>query len=109
MKISHLNWMHNGWFVGDSLPTTYQTRAVEIGVQHFSAGDTSVAHHHNIATEITVIISGHASMNQMDLYAGDIVSISPGEIALFQAITDVITAVVKLPKETIDKHETSPC
>ncbi len=104
MKLHKLNEMTRGWFVGDFTPSLYQTQDVEVAIQHFAAGTVEAEHYHAIATEITVIVSGEAEMQGRRVKAGDIVVIEPKEITGFTAITDVTTAVVKLPGAKNDKY-----
>ncbi len=104
MKIANLSEMKGGWFVGDFLPTLLKTQAVEVGVKKYNKGEYAAKHHHKIATEITVLISGSARMNECTYYANDIIVIEPGDSTDFLALEDVITVVVKLPGATNDKY-----
>jgi hypothetical protein len=54
--------------------------------------------------EITLIASGHARMNGVDLRAGDFAVLDPGEPADFHAIEDTIAMVVKMPSVLGDKY-----
>jgi len=103
MKVAKLAEMHRGWFVGDFNPTVFQTQAAEVGVKHYAAGAQEERHHHKIATEITTILSGQVRMNGQDFFPGDIVTITPNESTDFQAITDAMTVVVKVPGVLDDK------
>lgn len=104
MKKYKLSQMTKGWFVGDFSPTIIKTQAVEVGVKQYHKNDYEEAHHHKIATEITVIISGKVRMNG-DIYeAGDIVVIEPGEATDFEVLEDVTTVVVKYPGAQNDKY-----
>jgi quercetin dioxygenase-like cupin family protein len=82
----------------------YQTNDVEVAIQRYSADTYEKWHYHKIATEITVIVVGEAEMAGHRLTAGDIIIIEPGEESDFRAITDVITAVVKIPGANNDKY-----
>lgn len=93
-----------GWFVGGFEPTLYKTTDVEVAVQHFSKGDKEAKHCHKIATEITMIVSGKARMNDLILDAGDILKIEPGEYTDFEALEDTVTTVVKVPGALNDKY-----
>jgi quercetin dioxygenase-like cupin family protein len=104
MKVSHLQEMVKGWFVGDFEPTLYRTRAVEVGMKRYRAGDAEAAHFHKIATEITVVTEGEVEMNGQRYIAGDIIVMEPGEITDFRALTDAATAVVKIPGAVNDKY-----
>jgi len=93
-----------GWFVGAFEPALIRLPECEVAIKRYSAGKTEPKHHHKIATEITVIISGEAKINGNKLVAGDICIIEPNETAEFQAITDVTTVVVKSPSVHGDKY-----
>jgi quercetin dioxygenase-like cupin family protein len=104
MEKSALSEMVRGWFVGGFEPTVFKTTDVEVAVQHFKAGDSEPSHCHKIATEITVIISGKARMNDIEYGPGDIIKILPGEYTDFCALEDTVTNVVKLPGALNDKY-----
>ncbi len=105
MKLDRLDKMVRGWFVGNFAPTALKTDACEVGVKYYKAGDYEKAHYHKIATEVTVVVSGEAELNGKRFGSGDIITLSPGDITDFRAITDVTTAVVKLPGALNDKYE----
>jgi len=74
---SNLNEMKLGWFVGNFEPSLYKTNDVEVAVKNYKKGDSEGIHHHRIATEITVIVSGKVRMNDLILTAGDILVMPP--------------------------------
>lgn len=100
----NINDFVRGWFVGGFSPTLYKTTDVEVAVQYFKKGDREARHCHKIATEITMIVSGKAKMNDVTLNEGDILRISPGEYTDFEALEDTVTTVVKLPGALNDKY-----
>ena len=104
MYIANLTDMTRGWFVGSFEPTLFQTNEVEAAVKSYHAGECEAAHYHKIATEITVIISGKVSMNDISYCEGDMILIKPGESTDFRALTDVVTTVVKIPGALNDKY-----
>jgi len=104
MRTARLQDMTRGWFVGDFAPTLHPTRDVEVAVKHYRAGDAEGAHYHKIAREFTVIVSGTVRMSGRTFASGDIVIIEPGEATDFQAITDAVTTVVKIPFVKDDKY-----
>lgn len=104
MKSANLNEMTKGWFVGDFSPTLYSTRHCEVAVKSYSAGDKEQKHFHKIATEITVIVSGRVRMAGREWGPGDIVLLEPGEATDFEALTDTVNVVVKLPGAKDDKY-----
>ena len=67
------------------------------------AGDHEDAHYHKVATETTLVLSGQVSMLDRVWINGDIITISPGEITAFKALTDAVTVVVKVPGKLNDK------
>lgn len=97
--------MVKGWFVGHFQPTIIDTKEVEVAVKYYAKGDYEASHHHKIATEVTVIISGRVEMNGEEYGAGDIIVIEPGESTDFKALTyNVVTCVVKYPGASNDKY-----
>ena len=103
MKISHLSDMTGGWFVGDFLPSCYKLAQCEVACKYYKKGEFEERHIHKIATEITVIASGHVAMNGIEYRNGDIISIEPGESTDFNVLEDTITVVVKMPSVSGDK------
>lgn len=99
-----LDEMKRGWFVGSFLPTALDTENVEVGIKRYKQGEKEARHYHKVATEITVILEGEAVMNSTIFRSGDIVRIPPGESTDFEALTDLITVVVKVPGATNDKY-----
>ena len=104
MKNFHLDEMIKGWFVGDFSPAAFATKDCEVAVKKYKAGDYEGAHHHKIATEITVVVSGQIRMVGKNWEAGDIVVVEPGTITDFEALTDVVNVVVKVPGASDDKY-----
>lgn len=104
MKIDHLDAMVRGWFVGDFDPAVLKTGDCEVAVQRYRAGDYEPYHHHKVATEITVIVSGEAVMGGRTVRAGEIVTIPPGTSVNFTAVSDVTAVVVKTPSVKGDKY-----
>jgi len=104
MKVSRLDEMTRGWFVGDFTPSLLKTRDVEVAVMRYKAGDAEKKHFHKIATELTVITQGEVEMNGRRYVTGDIIVMEPGEVTDFKAVTDAITTVVKIPGAVNDKY-----
>ena len=104
MKTAHLDDMKKGWFVGNFVPTLYKTNACEVAVKSYRKGDREAKHYHRIATEITVIVEGSVRMFDTVYSAGDIVVVEPGDVTGFEALTDAVNAVVKLPGVNNDKY-----
>lgn len=104
MKSDKLTNMVKGWFVGNFEPSLYKTNDVEVAIKRYKAGNFEEAHYHKIATEITVIIEGEVKMGKNIYKDGDIIVIEPNESVGFLAITDAVTAVVKIPGANNDKY-----
>jgi hypothetical protein len=104
MEKANLKDFIGGWFVGNFEPSLFKTNDVEVGVKYYKAGECEGYHHHKIATEFTVIISGKVLMDNQEFVSGDIIKISPNTSSNFKAISDVVTVVVKLPGANGDKY-----
>lgn len=104
LKHARIEEMIKGWFVGSFEPSVLRSYACEVAVKHYRAGDYEELHHHLIAVEVTVIISGTVKMAGRTWKAGDIIVIEPGEGTDFEALTDAVNVVVKLPSIRDDKY-----
>lgn len=104
MKSAKLQDMVGGWFIGDFSPVALKTDSCEVAVKMYKAGDAEPAHYHAIATEVTLILSGRVRMCGREWGEGDIVVLSPKDVTDFEAITDVISVVVKVPGALNDKY-----
>lgn len=104
MKKTSLNTMVNGWFVGKFEPSFFSTNDVEVALKRYKKGDYEDIHHHRIATEITVIVSGKVKMNGSVHVQDEIISIDPYEATNFEALEDTTTLVVKIPGALNDKY-----
>lgn len=104
MNHAKLSEMVKGWFVGNFEPSLFPTGAVEVAVKRYVKGDAEALHHHKIATEITVVVSGRVRMAGRVLAADDIIVLAPGEATDFEALEDAVTVVVKLPGASNDKY-----
>ena len=96
--------MVKGWFVGDFAPSVLRSAACEVAIKHYRAGDREDLHHHRIAAELTAIVSGEVRMCGRVFGPGDIVVLDPGEATAFEALTDAVNVVVKLPSVRDDKY-----
>ena len=105
MEHARLDDMIKGWFVGDITPTAMNSGgACEVAVKKYKAGDHEGAHYHKIATEVTLILSGRVRMMGKEWGEGDIITLSPGEVTAFEALTDAVNVVVKVPGALNDKY-----
>jgi hypothetical protein len=105
METFNLSDHKGGWFIGDFIPTLFPTKEFEIAIKHYKVGDFEKSHYHKIATEITVIVKGKASMNGEIKNEGDIILIEKGESTDFIPLTDTITCVIKMPSIIGDKYD----
>ena len=108
MKVFNLGDMTKGWFIGNFTPTVLATNQVEVAIKRYKAGEYELAHHHKIATEITVITDGEVKMNGVVYRTGAILVIEPNTRTDFLALTDVTTTVVKCPGANDDKYPGVP-
>lgn len=104
MNHSRLDCMIKGWFVGGFAPAAYQTQACEVAVKYYKAGEIESAHFHKIATEVTLVLSGSVRMLGREWSGGDIIVLEPGEVTDFEALTDAVNVVVKVPGVENDKY-----
>jgi quercetin dioxygenase-like cupin family protein len=104
MKSENLKNMVKGWFVGGFSPAAFNTDACEVAVKYYKAGDFEVAHYHKVATEITLVISGEVRMVGKNWSQGDIIVLMPGDVTAFEAISDSVNVVVKVPGALGDKY-----
>ena len=104
MKNHRLEEMVKGWFVGDFAPTAFTTKECEVAVKRYSAGDREELHHHKIATEISLVLTGQVRMMGREWKEGDIIVLEPGTATDFEALTDAVNVVVKVPCASDDKY-----
>ena len=104
MKSAKLTDMVKGWFVGPFSPTAMHTDSCEVAVKFYRAGDREGAHFHKVATEVTLVLSGKIRMSGREWETGDIIVLSPGEATDFDALTDSVSVVVKIPGAMGDKY-----
>jgi len=101
---ARLDDMFKGWFVGDFQPTIFNSKDVEVAIKYYKAGDVEELHHHKVSTEITVVVEGQVRMLDKIWSKGDILLLEPNTSTSFEAITDAINVVVKLPSAKNDKY-----
>jgi len=93
-----------GWFVGDFAPTALTTSGCEVALKRYKSGDKESEHHHLVATEVTLVVSGRVRMNGVDYEQGSIIVMEPGESTDFEALEDSVNVVVKVPCVKGDKY-----
>lgn len=105
MKVTKLENMIKGWFVGNFEPSIIKTNDVEIAVKSYNKGDYEKKHYHKLAMEITVITQGTVKMNGIEYKKGDIIVMEPNESTDFECLEDnTINVVVKYPGVNNDKY-----
>ena len=104
MKSAKLKDMTGGWFIGNFEPSLKKTVDVEVAVKEYRAGDKEQAHYHKVATEYTAVINGTVKMFGREWHTGDIIIVEPGDVTSFEAITDAVNVVVKIPGANDDKY-----
>lgn len=104
MKHFTLETMVGGWFVGGFEPTALSTTSSEVAVKRYRAGDKEAEHFHKVATEVTLVLEGTVRMAGGEWSSGDIIVLEPGEATAFEAVTDAVNVVVKLPGALNDKY-----
>lgn len=105
MKHYRLDDMVKGWFVGSFSPTAFSSTDCEVAVKRYKAGDYENPHYHKIATEITLVLSGQVRMIGRTWNEGDIIVLEPGAVTDFEALTDAVNVVVKVPGALNDKFQ----
>lgn len=104
MKTARLNQMTKGWFIGNFDPSLYKTNDVEVAIKSYKANEHEDKHHHEIATEFTVVTKGKIHMFGRDFSEGDIIVCEPGDSTDFTAITDAQNVIIKIPSASNDKY-----
>lgn len=104
MNTAKLQDMIGGWFVGAFAPTALTTNACEVAVKTYAAGAREQAHYHAVATEVTLVLSGSVRMCNKEWGEGGIVVLSPNEVTDFEALSDAVCVVVKVPGVLNDKY-----
>lgn len=108
MKAYRLESFFKGWFLGPFAPTLNPTTGFECAVKKYQSGDYEAKHFHAVATEYTVIATGCVRMNGVEYGPDCIIEIKPGNATDFEALTDTITFVIKIPAVSGDKYLGEP-
>ncbi len=103
MRFEQLNSMTRGWFVGDFSPAAVTSEAAEVAIQTYVAGDIEQCHVHRESVEVTVVVMGEVHMASRYCPTGSVIVLEPGEHSRFEALTDAVCAVVKIPSRPGDK------
>ena len=65
MKKIYLKDFVRGWLVGNFEPSLIKSEHIEVAVQSYKQGDHEPQHHHKVGTEISIMINGSASFNEL--------------------------------------------
>lgn len=103
-QVCQLSDFTGGWFLGDFSPAIWRTNKLECAVKTYSAGEKEQRHYHRIATEVTIVAAGRVRLNGTEYCPGDILTLSPGEPADFEALTNATNFVIKTPSIVGDKY-----
>ena len=106
-SIDDLKDFTKGWFIGNFMPTLFETKNIEVAIKRFSKGDFEQEHFHKFSIEISVVISGVVVMCNETWGESDIIVLQPGESTSFLAKTDAVLCVVKTPSIRNDKFLTA--
>jgi quercetin dioxygenase-like cupin family protein len=103
MKISKIDGMYRGWFVGDFDPSFFRTNEFEVGYLKHAKNEQWPKHYHKESVEINYLIKGKMIIQNQELTAGDLFMFDKGEIADPTFIEDCELIVVKIPSLPKDK------
>jgi len=104
MKNFKLKNMTRGWFVGNFPSSAFQTDKCEATYKYFGKGETHEKHFHKISTEIILITTGEALINEKKFREGDILVVEPKEVISFKALTNTAIITIKVPSIPDDKY-----
>ena len=103
MKVTKLNTMRGGWFIGNFEPSVLKTDTFEVGLMFHKKGESWPIHYHTQADEYNVLLEGRMIIQNTELNAGDIFVIEKMEIADPVFLEDCKVLVVKVPSVPGDK------
>ncbi len=103
MRQASLSNFTGGWFLGDFEPSMHRQENFEVCIKRYPKGAREEAHSQIRAAEWTAIISGRCRIGDVHLGPDDVLEISPGEVADFEALTDVVLVAIKSPSLPKDK------
>ena len=104
MKISKIDDMFKGWFIGDFNPSVFKSKDFEVCYRIHPAGEEWEHHYHKKAVEINLLISGQMTMLGEHLHAGDIFVVDPYEVANPVFIEDCAIVCIKTLSVIGDKY-----
>jgi quercetin dioxygenase-like cupin family protein len=102
MKVSRIEDMKDGWFIGDFEPSILRTPNFEVGYKFHKKGEDWPAHYHK-GSEYNFLQSGKMRICGRIVTAGDLFVIEPLEVADPEFLEDCHVIVVKVPSKPGDK------
>lgn len=105
MKISNLNEMTRGWFIGNFEPTAFATEDFEVGVLTHNKGEEWPAHYHKETFEINVLLSGKMMVQGKVINPNEIFIFNPYEVSDPVFLEDCKVLCVKTKSVPGDKYE----
>jgi len=104
MKLFKIKDMLRGWFIGDFVPSVLRTTEFDVGVLTHTKDEYWAPHHHKLATEINVLLSGSMTVNNIQIHVGDIFVINPNESSTPRFLEDCKVLCIKTPSVIGDKY-----
>ncbi len=104
MEKYNIEKFKKGWFIGDFIPSLFQTNLFEAALKQYNKGQKEDKHYHKIATEFTLVVTGKIKINDVEVNANEVIKIEPNEWAEFEALEDSSTVVIKIPSLSTDKY-----
>jgi len=109
MKILSIDDMVGGWFIGDFMPTAYNTPDFEVSFKRHLKDEYWPSHYHKVAIEINFLVFGSMTIMNTMLKPGTIFIIDPGEIVDPVFHEDCGIVCVKVPSIKGDKFIVPKC
>lgn len=106
MNIFRLKNMKKGWFIGNFVPSSFKTNALEVAYHYHTKGEQPIKHIHKNATEINFVSRGKLIVQSTLLKRGDVFVIAPQEVADPLFLTNCELVVIKTPSIPGDKFLT---
>lgn len=107
MKVSHINDMKGGWFIGNFEPSLFKNDNFEVAYKFFDKDEFHEPHTHKIATEYNYLAKGKLSVQGKTIESGQIFIFQPGELSDVVFLEKCEIVVIKTPCIKNDKftHE----
>jgi hypothetical protein len=104
MEITRFEDYKGGWFVGNFIPTAFDTKDFEVCYKKHKKGEKWETHYHKVSTEINLLVEGEMVIQNNKLRSGDVFVIKPYEVADPDFLTDCTVLIIKTPSDTNDKY-----